>query len=194
MDRGGPGKKQEGRSPSSTELNRLLSVNRGVQSPGKRILPIGMCDNDVQIERWQASARVEADEDDAGLIARLIRACIDSLAYLVRVFDQPSTSKRSKTTLRRCESLLKLWANGHEVWSGKLDNMLERSKSLRDTTLSILNPLCKVLSNSEFYENSLLGGLLILLQALNDVYPTQRTPTLFAYRVTLLNFTARQSG
>jgi hypothetical protein len=94
-----------------------------------------------EIERWQAGAGAEADADDIGIVARLLRACIESISYLIQ------RTVCSQLGLRRCLSILKLWAHGHGAWNGKLDNVLERSRNLQHTALSILNPLCKVLFN-----------------------------------------------
>jgi hypothetical protein len=129
----------------STHSEAWIPKNEHVRLFGKQSFPVGLCDSDRQIELWQASARIEAEEGDVGIVARLLRACIDSLAYFVRLDNHSSTWNRNKSILRRCESLLKLWANGHGVWTGKLDNVLERSRNLRHTTLCILNPLCKTL-------------------------------------------------
>lgn len=107
----------------------MLSSNNGLQEK-----------NDI--ERWQACAGTEA-EDDVGIVARLLQACIDSIAHLLLSAEPSSACKQ----LRRSLARMKLWAHGHNAWNGGLDSTLEKSKSLRDTTLSILNPLCRILSN-----------------------------------------------
>jgi hypothetical protein len=141
--------------------------------PSKNPVLAERCDSDSQIALWQAGAHIEGEEDTVGLVARLLRACVDSLAFIVRSTDPSPTSKRSRTILRRCESLLKLWANGHGAWSGKLDSLLERSKNLRHTTLSILNPLCKLLLDGTSCEAHSLGycGWLTPLQASIGIHP-----------------------
>ncbi|KAH4476782.1 hypothetical protein HBH89_253670 [Parastagonospora nodorum] len=108
---------------------QMLSSNAGLQG-----------ENDIQ--RWQACAGTEA-EDDVGIVARLLQACIDSVAHLL-LSAEPSPACKQ---LRRSLARMKLWANGHNAWNGGLDSILEKSKSLRHTTLSILNPLCRILSN-----------------------------------------------
>lgn len=97
-----------------------------------------------EIALWQATARIDADDGNSGIIARIICACIESLTYFAK---STSTPQCDRNILRRCAKLLKLWANGHGTWDGKLDHVLDRSRNLRHTTLSILSPLCKVLSN-----------------------------------------------
>jgi hypothetical protein len=101
----------------------------------------GIWENDI--ERWQASAFTEATGGDEGIVARLLRSCIDSISHLLLSLKSASTCKH----LRRSLAILKIWCDGHSVWKGKLDSMLERSKGLRHTTLSILNPLCKALTS-----------------------------------------------
>lgn len=120
---------------------QMLSSNTGLQG-------------ESDIERWQACAGTEA-EDDVGIVARLLQACIDSIAHLL-LSAEPSPACKQ---LRRSLTRLKLWANGHNTWNGGLDSILEKSKSLRHTTLSILNPLCRILSNSMFSACAITGQL-----------------------------------
>ncbi|KAF1851954.1 uncharacterized protein K460DRAFT_373842 [Cucurbitaria berberidis CBS 394.84] len=100
-----------------------------------------------QIEHWQQIAASETEHEDTGIVARLLRACLDSLALFLQLHDAVSITKRGQNVLRRCHATLKLWGEGHGVWHGKLDQVLERSRHLQQMTLSILNPLCKVLLN-----------------------------------------------
>jgi hypothetical protein len=109
--------------------------------------PLGRCDNEKEIALWQARAHDEEDFEDTGIIARILRACIESLTYLAQSHDLRPIPQRDRAVLRRCAKLLKLWATGHGAWDAKLDSLLDRSRNLRHTTLSILSPLCKVLSN-----------------------------------------------
>jgi hypothetical protein len=113
------------------------------------------------IGRWQASAGNEAEDGDLGIVARLLRACIDSLSQLSLCIDLSPIRKQ----LRRSLVLVKLWADGHGAWDGQLDNTLERSKNLRHVTLSILNPFLKSLSNGTSDSLTLSDNLLMLRQA-----------------------------
>lgn len=97
------------------------------------------------IARWQADASTEFASDE-GIAARLLRACIDSIAHLLLSAQDDPACKH----LRRSLSILKLWSMGHGAWDGRLDSLLERSKDLRRTTLSVLNPLCKLLNSGTF--------------------------------------------
>jgi len=98
------------------------------------------------IERWQQYAGGDLEDNDAGIVLRLVRACIEMLSCLLTRVDVTSTTKRENSILRRCHTALKLWAHDHGVWEGKLDNVLQRSRKLQHSTLAVLNPMCKVLS------------------------------------------------
>jgi hypothetical protein len=101
------------------------------------------------IERWQEHAGGDLEDNNAGVVLRLLRACIDMLSCLLTRVDSTLTTKRENNILRRSHTALKLWAHDHGVWEGKLDNVLQRSRKLQHSTLAVLNPMCKVLSNGE---------------------------------------------
>jgi hypothetical protein len=101
------------------------------------------------IERWQEHAGGDLEDNNAGVVLRLLRACIDMLSCLLTRVDSTLTTKRENNILRRSHTALKLWAQDHGVWEGKLDNVLQRSRKLQHSTLAVLNPMCKVLSNGE---------------------------------------------
>jgi hypothetical protein len=123
-----------------------LSPHKSRPNSQKTTLSSQLGGSNYEIERWQAGAGTEAEDEDVGIVARLLRACVDSLSYILLRYST-STLRREKNILRRCLTTLKLWAKGHGVWDGKLDNILARSKNLHYTTLSIMNPLCKILTN-----------------------------------------------
>jgi hypothetical protein len=108
-------------------------------------LPANVLDASDQIELWQASAVSDTEPQDAGIAARLCRAALDSLSALFKPPTATSLSRREKTVLRRCHAVLKLWADGHGVWTGELDQILERTMHLQHTTLSVLHSLCRTL-------------------------------------------------
>jgi hypothetical protein len=99
----------------------------------------------VDTERRREQTTVDLGADKTGIVSHLIRAVLDALKSLIRVIDKTSTSQREKNALKRCYSTLVLWADGHGVWTGRLDGVLKRSQSLQATTLSILTPMCKIL-------------------------------------------------
>jgi len=125
-------------TPDESKPKTALSSMACGSSAGRR-------DNENDIALWQAGAHSGGDDGNAGIIARILGTCIESLAYLAQLPDKRPTLKRDRSLLRRCAKLLKLWANGHGAWDGRLDSLLDRSRNLRHTTLSILSPLCKVL-------------------------------------------------
>ncbi|KAH6618468.1 hypothetical protein C7974DRAFT_474316 [Boeremia exigua] len=100
----------------------------------------------MQIQHWQERTSHEIEQQEQGVNSRLIQNCQDALQCLIRHLDTDLVSTREHNTLRRCLASLQLWSDGYGVTTGVLDNILDRSKSLRLTTLSILNPMCKALS------------------------------------------------
>ena len=76
-----------------------------------------------------------------GIIARLCGVTLESLDFLVQS-SVLTTTARNKNILRRCHATLKLWMNGHRIWTGELDRALEGSVNLKHTTLSVLRSLC----------------------------------------------------
>jgi hypothetical protein len=133
---------------STVDGKKSISHRSGLNLP-ETISSSPLFDSNNNIERWQADAGAEAEDEDVGIVARLFRACVDSLSYiLLRCSTSPL--RREINILRRCLATLKLWAKGHSVLDGKLDNILARSKNLHYTTLSIMNPLCKILTNGVF--------------------------------------------
>jgi hypothetical protein len=108
-------------------------------------LPANALDASNQIERWQQSAIPDSESRDVGIAARLCQAALDSLSSLSKTPTAASNSKREKNALRRCHATLKLWTDGHGVWAGELDQLLDRSTHLQHTTLSVLYSLCRTL-------------------------------------------------
>jgi hypothetical protein len=102
--------------------------------------------NQYPIETWQNTASTEVDKQPQGVVARIFENCQESLRCLVQNLDSSSVPKRDRNILRRCHAVLLLWGEGHGVSMGALDVILDRSKSLRQMTLFILNPMCKALS------------------------------------------------
>lgn len=113
-------------------------------------IDIQLSDPQDQIQRWQERATSDPEQQAQGIIARLFVNCQGSLRCLVRHLDPGSISRSQRNTLRRSLSSLQLWSDGHGVTTGTLDATLDRSRSLRLTTLSILNPMCRVLSHGSY--------------------------------------------
>ncbi|KAF2629518.1 hypothetical protein BU25DRAFT_268312 [Macroventuria anomochaeta] len=100
-----------------------------------------------QIHHWQERTSSEPEQQEQGVISRLFLTCQDSLWYLLQHLDATSISRSERNILRRSLASLQLWSDGHGATTGALDMTLDRSNSLRLTTLSILNPMCRVLSH-----------------------------------------------
>ncbi|KAF1828670.1 hypothetical protein BDW02DRAFT_211004 [Decorospora gaudefroyi] len=126
-------------------VNSFLPPKNGTSPLDQNSLSAYALDSSDQIQRWQESAASVAEHQDPRIAARLGRAALDCLAYLLKISDTALISRREKNVLRRCHATLKLWTDGHGMWSGELDHVLERSKHLHHTTLSVLNSLCGVL-------------------------------------------------
>lgn len=105
-------------------------------------------DHQNPIQCWQQQAEHDPELQARGMIARLLNNCLDSLKCLLQGggSDTHTLSEKDGKALRRCFSLLRLWANGHGALTGDLDALLDRSKSLRQTVLAIISPLCKTLA------------------------------------------------
>jgi hypothetical protein len=108
--------------------------------------PSSQISTQYPIETWQNTASTEVDKQPQGVVARIFENCQESLRCLVQNLDSSSVPKRDRNILQRCHAVLLLWGEGHGVFTGALDAILDRSKSLRQMTLSILNPMCKALS------------------------------------------------
>ncbi len=132
-------------SEDSTKLEKELDQGR---SSSKDWLPkLQMLDSDSQIELWRESATSEHAHEGERLATRLYRACLDSSTCLLQHLRAPIMSKREMNILRRNQALLKLWGDDHGVQEGRLDQILDSSKSVQQMTLSVLNHLCKALLN-----------------------------------------------
>ncbi|KAJ8114276.1 hypothetical protein OPT61_g3797 [Boeremia exigua] len=97
------------------------------------------------IKRWQEQAESESEAKPYGLIARLFSHCLDLLKYLLQNLESGTSTKRDRNVLQRCNSLLRVWARGYGALTGDLDTLLDRSRTLRQTVLCILHPLCHAL-------------------------------------------------
>ncbi|CAI6332942.1 unnamed protein product [Periconia digitata] len=83
---------------------------------------------------------------ESGILARLVRGCLDIFATLTKENDYlRSLQRRDQNIIKRSHDTLRLWTDSHGVREGKLDHALERSKTLRDTTLLTLSSLCGAL-------------------------------------------------
>ncbi|KAF1359073.1 hypothetical protein EJ07DRAFT_122136, partial [Lizonia empirigonia] len=107
---------------------------------------VSLAKQENQVQCWQKRTSSEPEQQTQGIVARIFNNCRGSLHCLVEHLDSIPISKADSNTLRRCLSSLTLWAEGHHVETGALDAILDRSKSLRLATLSILNPMCKIIS------------------------------------------------
>ncbi|KAK1954603.1 hypothetical protein LY78DRAFT_730058 [Colletotrichum sublineola] len=90
----------------------------------------------VRVQDWVAAEEIPEAES---LASRLCAECIKTLKLVLREAgsrdDLPQLAKRS---LERSGSSLILWAEGHGVADGKLDDALAKSRMLQQTLMGLL--------------------------------------------------------
>jgi len=79
-----------------------------------------------------------------GTIAHVCRVVLRALDFLIKSPAVASTES-NQNILRHSHTSLRLWTDGHHVWGDGLERILELSKHMRYTTLSVLYSLCKAL-------------------------------------------------
>ncbi|KAF2708356.1 hypothetical protein K504DRAFT_382015, partial [Pleomassaria siparia CBS 279.74] len=100
------------------------------------------------VELWQQDASFEIEHRHSGILARLLQGCLSLFSSLMDNSSCSSTlPKTAERMLFRSLATLRLWADGHSIFTGSLDQLLGQSKRLQHTTLATLNGLCKVLLN-----------------------------------------------
>jgi len=146
-----PKKEHEGRSSIAT--SRIDDSNKTATTSKQSKEPISLLSEDSELEMESCgvgpNSSLQPDQttitgtehQETGIIARLCRVTLESLAFLVRSSVLTTTAK-NKNILRRCYATLKLWMNGHHIWTGELDRALEGSENLKHTTLFVLHSLC----------------------------------------------------
>lgn len=101
------------------------------------------------IDLHQENAILGLRDDNLDITTRIFQICLASLHRIIDLSKNISPSKRDQAALLRCYQTLKLFAHGHGVYNGRLDEVLHRSQDLRQTMLLILNPMSKVLLDGE---------------------------------------------
>lgn len=112
-----------------------------------------------------ADASLETHRD-AGIVARLHRACIDFIKPVVSLGKDDPSFRKNLTPLRRALQSLSLWGLDHAVADGSLDSRLQTSRHLQVATLNALRAVAQVSAFGMIYCFNLLL-LLGLLRALN---------------------------
>lgn len=98
------------------------------------------------IKDWQESTFPSASQGELGIVGRLSQGCIDLYSILLeKVKKDSSFTQRESKIFERNYHILLLWADGHEVLSGQLDGVLQKSKDLQRTILLTLNSLSEVM-------------------------------------------------
>lgn len=97
------------------------------------------------IKDWRESTFPSASQE-LGIVGRLSQGCIDLYSILLgKVKEDSSFTQRESKIFERNYHILLLWADGHEVLSGQLDGVLQKSKDLQRTILLTLNSLSEVI-------------------------------------------------
>ena len=103
------------------------------------------------IKDWQESTFPSASQGELGIVGRLSQGCIDLYSILLeKVKEDSSFTQRESKIFERNYHILLLWADGHEVLSGQLDGVLQKSKDLQRTILLTLNSLSEVMYERKF--------------------------------------------
>lgn len=97
------------------------------------------------INDWWVTRSSQSDS----LITRLCTECIEITKYCLRKGKRRSSvSIHSYRNLERTGSSFILWAEGHGVQEGALDEVFAKSWSLQQSVLRLLMSISKILSSS----------------------------------------------
>ncbi|EAT77002.2 hypothetical protein SNOG_15627 [Parastagonospora nodorum SN15] len=88
---------------------------RGAHSPTQMLSSNAGLQGENDIERWQACAGTEA-EDDVGIVARLLQACIDSIAHLLLSAD-PSPAYLYRHADSKDTATMELYIHTAQIYS-----------------------------------------------------------------------------
>ncbi|KAF5618430.1 ankyrin repeat [Fusarium sp. NRRL 25303] len=98
------------------------------------------------IREWQADAHLSDGLEDKSVTARLCDAVLGFYKELLRhVSKQLDVPKLVRMSLQRTYSLMVLWSDGYGVREGDLDDILAKSRNIRQATLKILSSIANVL-------------------------------------------------
>jgi hypothetical protein len=104
------------------------------------------------ITQWQNNAldvTLEAVPEDKQPIAQLYNSCLNlNRAVITALEEKPRLSKANFRRIQRSYQSLCLWGKQVKISEGRLDEALQKSRSLRRSTLKLLISFGKALSNS----------------------------------------------
>ena len=94
---------------------------------------------------WQKTTPTSVLAGKLGIVGQLFQGCIDIYSDLLGLAKQDlSIAPKEKIILERNYHSLRLWADGHGIFSGQLDSVLQRSIDLQQTVLLALTSLSEV--------------------------------------------------
>jgi hypothetical protein len=100
---------------------------------------------------------------DAGIAADLLQMSLDLLRQTLSIQGSVNPSNQQKKSLKRIQQSLFLWGESHEVPSGILDSVLQKSKHLQKVVVTVLSLLIKRILYGKANLCSFSGYLLIPL-------------------------------
>jgi len=130
------------RRRKTQDINALASSSALVEHGKAR-------DIHAAIQKWQARAPRSTDSEAKSLIARF---CESILCLFKEVSRHISTRKdipsEVRTSLELSRSTMVLWSDGYRIQDGNLDEIFERSRSIRKSTMSNFSSIANSLLNS----------------------------------------------
>ncbi|KAK3369286.1 hypothetical protein B0T24DRAFT_358697 [Lasiosphaeria ovina] len=107
----------------------------------------GRLDVAVAIQQWQTHA--QATHHDRSVTARLCDGILGLFQEVIRqvALQQPTSKipKRVRRSLERAHGIVALWSDGYGVKDGHLDDVLAKSRKIRQATLKILSSITDAL-------------------------------------------------
>ena len=104
------------------------------------------------IKQWQDTASLEAVPGEKQPIAQVYNACVTlNRAVITALESKPCLSKSNFRRIQRSYQSLCLWGKQAKISDGHLDEVLQKSRTLRHSTLKLLISFGKALSNSMIF-------------------------------------------
>ena len=98
----------------------------------------------TDIESWSANAEPAATEAPEGITSRLYRGCVNLFkAILKESSAHERITSDDRCRLENCYSAIVLWADGYGMNDGRLDELMAKSRSLRQLTWRALSRISR---------------------------------------------------
>lgn len=83
---------------------------------------------------------------DAGIVARLFQACINTIKLVITEGVDDESLQAHVPKFKRVHHSLALWNIDHSVENGNLDSILQRAQGLQKATLIPLRSIARILA------------------------------------------------